>query len=67
MDFRQARAGPMTSFDDPKSKKSWIGETVKMVVEQGYRVVPVYSDGKAQPFAKGQTYPNTNDWILERA
>ena len=57
----------MTSFDDPKSKKSWIGETVKMVVEQGYRVVPVYSDGKAQPFAKGQTYPNTNDWIWERA
>ena len=57
----------MTSSDNPQSKTSWIADTVKMVVEQGYRVVPVYRDGKAQPFANGQTYPNTNDWMWERA
>ena len=57
----------MTTSDNPQSKASWIADTVKMVVEQGYRVVPVYRNGKAQPFANGQTYPNTNDWMWERA
>ena len=57
----------MTPSDSLQSKTSWVADTVKMVVEQGYRVVPVYSNGKAQPFADCQTYPNTNDGIWKRA
>lgn len=42
----------------------WLRDTVTMVVEQGYRVVPVYCSNKTQPYANSQTYPDplTHEW-----
>ncbi|MFH0267394.1 phage/plasmid primase, P4 family [Vibrio rumoiensis] len=38
----------------------WQTETIEMLIEQGYRAVPVYPNGKTAPYKDGQTYPPTD-------
>ena len=45
----------------------WFAETIRMVHEQGYRVTPVYKDGRTERYANGQTYPDCSAPEWEKA
>ena len=43
-------------------KSDWFEQTVRMVHEQGYRVIPIGRDGVPRKYADGQTYTKLSDY-----
>lgn len=48
----------LATITDP----DWIADTLAMVVEQGYRVTPVFSDNSTKPFRDGESYTSIDDY-----
>ena len=48
-------------------REAWIEETVRMVHEQGYRVIPIMENGVPRKYADGQTYTHISDYRNAKA
>jgi hypothetical protein len=44
------------------NRKQWVKGVLDLCREHGYRTTPVYEDGTARPFAKGQDYKDLMDY-----
>lgn len=44
------------------NRKEWVKGVLDLCREYGYRTTPVYEDGTARPFAKGQDYKDLMDY-----
>lgn len=43
---------------EAQDTQQWFADTVEMVVQQGYRVTPIFKGGACKPYGHGETHPD---------